>query len=507
MGCPVSCGKPDNPSFEQATSGPNLLRYDVNNPFMSLNPAQIDAAGSTHVFPLLYSYLFVPDEKGKLEPDLAEKWLFNPNSMQWTFKLRDDARFHDNRKVTSTDVKYSLEQMKHQEPELYSSIRQISLESDTSLTIHLKKADPHFPRKIWDCEILPHPGNGDLNYFDHPVGSGPFIFKSRLHNREIQLVANADYYNGRPSLDGVIFRYQPDREKAWVRLLGGKTDIAQEISPKNFEIIKQYEDRFFFDHYLLYYYTILLFNTHDPLFSDPTVRRALTLAIDRRYIVKSFLRGFGKVASGPMGINSPFHNPSVKALPYNPARASALLKAVGWRFNGTGNSLEKNGEPFCFTVLVSRESQVEKKVARFIQLCLNELGIKVRLRAVGFDDLKYRYIRNTQFQAVLTELHGIYRNPEYLRTLWSGNSEGESDAGCFTNPAVTQLIHKAMNEKNPEVQKQLFYEIDSLIAELQPGVFLYQKTAIDAMSKRFALPSPFNLEHHGIHRLKDASLR
>ena len=370
-----SCGKPGDTPGRKKLSNENVIRYDVNNSFISLNPTTIKASGSNNIFPLLYSYLFVPDSSGKLLPDLATKWVFDPEKLQWVIHLRSDAVFHNNKPVTSKDVKYSYENwIKNLRPTLNYVIERVSLLSDTALCLHLKKEDPLILQKIWDFEIIPHPDAGQIDYYNHPIGSGTFKFKERHADKEIHLEANIDYYKSRPSLDKVIFYYQFDKEKSWSRLLAGETDIAQEITPKNYKMIKQYQDRFYFDEYTLRYYTILLYNTYDPLFSNPKVRRALSLAIDREHIVDNILNGYGKVANGPMGIDSPYHNPDVKPLPFDPQKALALLKKSGWTYDSKIRSLRNKGKPFEFTLLVYKESQIEKKVARYIQLCLNDLG-------------------------------------------------------------------------------------------------------------------------------------
>jgi len=503
----VCCGKVDDTFDQKELSRGSVLRYDVNNSFTSLNPATVEASGSNHIFPLLYSYLFVPDSSGKLRPELAAKWSFDSQKLQWTIHLRKDALLHNNKPVTSKDVKYSYETwIKNFRPDLHLVINRISLLSDTALCIRLKKEDPLILEKIWDFEIFPYPDDGEIDYYNHPIGSGPFKFKERHTNKEIHLEANANYYNGRPSLDKIIFYYQPDKEKAWTRLLAGETDIAQEITPKNYAMIEQYKYRFYFDHYLLNYYTILLYNTYDPIFFDPKVRLALTLAIDRKHIVKDILNGYGKVANGPMGVNSPYHNSEVKPVDFDPQKAVALLKEGGWSHDGTSRLLYKAGKPFEFTIFVFKESQIEKKVARYIQLCLNDLGIKIHLKALAFEELKKKYFGNTEFQVVLTEFGGAYRNPEDLKDYWTGTN-GKAIAGCFEHPEVTRLIKEALEEKDQEKQKELFHKVDALITSLQPGTFLFQKTAIDAMSKRFSLPSPFSLTYEGIHRLRHAALR
>ena len=504
----LSCGKPESPSNENRHKNENILRYDVNLPFTSFNPTNVKFSGSNHIFPLLYSYLFIPDSNGRLRPDLATKWFFDPEKLQWTIYLRKDALFHNNQAVTSRDVKYSLDtRIKNSHLGLNLVIDRISLLSDTSLCIHLKREDPLILQKIWDSEIFPNPKDRKIDYYNHPIGSGPFKYKERHANQEIHLEANTDYYYGRPSLDKIIFYYQPDKEKMWIRLLVGDTDVAQEISPKNYEMIQQYKDRFYFDKYTLRYYTILLYNTYDRRFCDPKVRMALTHAIDREYIVKTILNGYGKVANGPMGVDSPYHNPEIKPIPFNPQIALALLKKAGWCYDTKTRCLYKDGKPFEFNLLVFKESQIEKKVARYIQLCLNDLGIRVRLHALAFEDIQRRYLRNNEFQAVLTELSGAYRYTEYLKTFWSNSTEGGSKAGCFEHPEVTYLIKKGFEEKDPKNQKAFLYKLDALIISLQPGTFLFQKTAIDVMSKRFRLPHRFSLTHEGIHSLRHADLR
>lgn len=501
-------GKPDVPYEQTSLPRGNELRYDVNAPFSSLNPAKVDFSGSTHVFPLLYSYLFIPGKNGKLLPDLALTWHYDRKIATWTIRIRRDAVFHNGRAVTPKDVVYSLiATMSGYHQSLAFSLHKIFISADNTISIQLKNDDPEFLKRIWDTAIIPKPGGADVDFFNHPIGSGPFKFKSRQGNLKVVLEANKDYYGGRPFVDKVIFVYQPDREKVWTRLLAGESDIAQEITPKNFEMLKQYKEKFYFDHYALHFFTILLFNTYDPLFSDPDVRRAITDMIDRNYIVKTILKGYGKIANGPMGVDSPFHNPEVKPLPFDPKKGMALLQRAGWSFDGTGRYLQKKNKPFEFTILVFKESQLDKKVARYIQLCLNDAGIKVNLQALEFEKLKRRYSKNTDFQAVLTEFNGAYRNPEYLDRIWVSDFGKKSSAGCFNNPEVSRLFKKGLEEKNMEKRKRIFYKIDEMISSLQPGTFLFQKTAIDAMSKRFQLPFPFSLTHQGIYRLRLATLK
>jgi peptide/nickel transport system substrate-binding protein len=506
----ASCERSDGVVSERTPAfNENILRYDVNAPFNSLNPTKVNCSGSTHIFPLLYSFLFVPNDKGELEPDLAIRWSYDSEKMQWIIHLRDDVIFHNRMHLTTKDVKYSFETLlKDRYSEFGSVIDRISLISDTSFCIHLKKEDPLILQKIWELQIIPYPENQEIDFNRLPIGSGPFRFKSRKEDQEVRLEANPDYYNGRPALDAIVFHYQPDRELAWIRLLKGETDISQEISFNNYEMTKYCEEKFYFDRYILPYYTILLYNTHDPLFSDTRVRMALTHAIDREYIVRKILKGSGKVANGPMGVESSYHNPKAEPLSYDPKKSLVLLERAGWSHQEANHYLYKSGKPFEFTIQIFRESQLDKDVAQYIRLCLDEIGIKVKVEELFYEELKSRYFRNNRFQAVLTEIDGTYDNREYLNMIWSPNLNGEGAiAGCFEHPEVTSLLKRASEAQTRAEKFAVFHQIEALIISLQPGTFLFQKEAINVMSKRFNLPSPFHLNYAGIYGLQFASLK
>ena len=471
----VSCDKAGNSSGPK-TLNENMLRIDTFGAFPTLNPKAYKLGSSGEIFPLLYSFLCVPDETGELKPDLAQSWIYDPKTFNWTITLRDNAFFHNKRPVTSEDVVYSLLcSLKNSDTSIMDLVHEITPVSDTSLLICLKKDDPEFMKKIWTLNIFPRSVDDSAKSSEeasHPVGSGPFQYASKTGKEKVVLTANKNYYLGQPTIDSVEFYYQPDREKSWTRLLEGQTDIAFELSPENFEIIKQYEDQFYFDHYTMHRYSILLYNTHDPLFSDPKVRQALTHAINRDYIVNDMLRGWGKVACGAMGIDSPYHNPAVVPLSYDPPKSLELLKQSGWRFDNKGHYLYKDNKLFKFILTVIKEFPMEQAIARYIKLCFNDIGIQMSVDAVSLDLIAEKYRRNNDFQAVLTEFTDGYRCPEWLKEFWTPCYFGKSAAGCFACPEVTNLIEQAFSQNDSAQKIKHLQKADKVIASLQPGTFL-----------------------------------
>jgi peptide/nickel transport system substrate-binding protein len=502
-----SCAKSDRSSPESGIQNENVLRIDIPEPFGSLDPVKGAQSGSTNIFPLLYSYLFVPNEAGQLEPDLATRWDYDAASFTWTIYLRDDALFHDGRRVTARDVEYSLSySLKSGRPHLFNLIDRITPLTDTSALIKLKGNGPDFPVKIWDAEIVPRPAESASGNPEHPVGSGPFKFNYRDGTREVGLTAYDDYYGGRPSLDGIVFTYESNGEKSWARLLSGKTDIGVRLSFKDYQMLKKYKDAFYFNELILNSYVILLFNTADPLFTDPNVRLALAYAVDKQTIVDRVFHGAATMAAGPAGVKSCWHNPELKPVPHNPRKSIEMLRHAGWTNGPDDHFLYRRGKAFEFAIMISEGHQVDRLVGEYLQLFLNGVGIKAHLSPLPHDELFRSYAYNNEFQAVLTRFGTLPRSPEVMAHIWSGLNGQKAGAGAFDHPRVAALLHQAARAQDPDWCMRLYQEADALIASLQPGLFLVHEIGLDVMSKRFRLPHHFSFEYSGESRLRHASL-
>jgi peptide/nickel transport system substrate-binding protein len=498
----VSCRDAPDRTRSSLASNRNILRLDVSIPLAPLNPAKTQWSFTNLATPLLYSHLCMPDGNGDLQPDLAVAWSHSPDHRTWTIRLRQDARFHDGTPVTAADVNASLEtKLRIFLPSLSAIVAEIKQKSVTEIEISLTRGVPDLMQRIWDHEIFPAT-RASLIDSSHPVGSGPFKFLSRDGERSLILEANTDYYGGRPALDGVVFTYIRNKEEIWTRMLAGATDAAQAIAPGNYEIMQQYGRRFYFDHYTMPYYAILLFNSAVPPFDDVRVRRALAMAVDRDLIIQRILRGYGRPAVGPMGVDSPFHDPNVSVPSYDPSQALELLAQSGWKRSEDGY-LQKDLQSFAFEMLVPAGRPTEQRVARHIQLALNDAGIRVRLRHLPYNDLIERYLHRDAYEAVLTEVKGVYRDLGLLEDLWASDADrSPMVGGGFSDRDVVGMIHTALAEKRPHARNRLLRTVDARITALHPGIFLYHKTSVDVLSRRFKLSHPFSLDYPGLFRLK-----
>jgi peptide/nickel transport system substrate-binding protein len=467
--------------------GTKVIRCDINAPFGSLNPLEDLQSGSGSIFQLLYSRIFDLSDSGELEPGLAVNWSYHQINHTWLIEIRNDVLFHNGHPVTSQDVIYSIrENVKRISHSLAPLIGEFRPLSRYSLEIVLNYDDPEFLFNLVSMLVVPSYFGDSDHPFTEPVGSGPFLYDYRIGDAEVGLVANPSYYGGRPSADRFIFYYQPS-EKSWARLLSGETDAARYLQPKDLEILQYYQDRITIISQVLPYYFLLLYNVNDLLFSDPLVRLAMAYAIDKEYMAGKYQTGHGTISIGPFAADSPFHNPALSAIPYDPHNAMELLRKAGWTYNPADQSLWKDGKRFEFSLFLFEGFRNHRKIAEYVSLCLNAIGIRIHLHAVPYDELLKRYVGNNRFQAVLTQFKGVSRNPRTLAKTWHpyfskmalADSPTDSDLSNMVN-----LIERAASEGNSATQKGLMYEIEGLFTSFQPATFLFHLTEVDVYSSR-----------------------
>ncbi len=489
LGILLARTKPEAAPAKGNNQDGKVFRFDVFVPLGSLVPKPGENSGTDFVFHFLYSYLFIMNESGQLEPDLATGWSYDKESFIWTIQIREGAQFHDGSPVTASDVVYSLRtDIEMILPSAHLVLDQITAINEQTIIIRLKKDDPAFLEKIWSFEIVKQPKPGGINDPMNPVGSGPFKFEYRTGNAEVGLTVNNNYYRGHPAIDRVVFYYQPDKEKSWARLLDGNTDLALGIEPQDYQIMEHYGDRFYFKATIDPFLILLLYNTNDTYLSDSRVRMALSFAINKQYIVRVILRGMGVVPLGNMGYYSSLDDQERKQIPYGPSTSIRLLREAGWTYDSRGLYLQKGGKPFELTILFMEANRLHESIARYVQLCLNDLGIKVHVQPLPFEELIQRYFRKADFQAVITEFADVQDASNHVLDNLLSLKGGQAGRDSFATPRITGIVNQISQESDPSRRKALLDELNSLLNSLQPATFLVQRTSLDVLSKRFILP-------------------
>ena len=457
---------------------------------------------------MIYNGLLKYDGDLNLVGDLAESWEVSPDGLTITFKLRKGVKWQDGAPFTAQDVMFTYQLMVDPKTptaygEDYKQVKKAEVPDD--YTFRVTYPQPFAPALgSWTLAILPkHLLEGqDLTKSPlarNPVGTGPFKFQEWRAGDKILLSYNPDYFEGRPYLNGYIFRVVPDMATMFLELKGGNID-RMGLTPQQYKRQTEYpkfQETFNKYKYVSFSYTYLGYNLEDQRFADRRVRQALTYAINKKEIVDGVLMGLGQEATGPYKPGTWFSNPDVPRFAYDPEKAKALLAEAGWRPNAEG-ILEKDGKPFEFTILTNQGNDLRVRTAEIIQRRLRDVGIVVKIRTVEWAAFIKEFIDKGRFEAVLLGWTTGQDPDSY--DIWNSSKTkpGELNFIHYNNPEVDRLLEEGRHTFDREKRRQAYFRFQEIIAEDQPYTFLFVPDALPTVSKRFRgiKPAPAGISYN-----------
>lgn len=476
----------------------------------TLIPALASDSASHEIASLVYNGLVKYNGDLQLVGDLAESWEISPDGLTITFNLRRGVRWHDGAPFTAQDVLFTYQVMVDPKtPTAYSGdYKQVQkAEVLDDYTFRVTYPQPFAPALgSWGLAILPKHllAGQDITRSPlarHPIGTGPYIFKSWQTQDRIMLTYNPDYFEGRPYLNGYISMVKPDQATIFLELKAGNID-RMGLTPLQYMRQTEYpkfQKMFNKFRYTAFAYTYLGYNLEDPKFKDVRVRQALTTAINKPEIIDGVLLGLGTPATGPYKPGTWFYNPDVPAFPFDPGKAKALLAAAGWRLNAQGIQ-EKEGQPFEFTILTNQGNEVRVRSAEIIQRRLREVGVLVNIRTVEWAAFLKEFIEKGRFEAVL--LGWTTGQDPDVYDIWhsSKTRPGELNFIRYNNPEVDDLLERGRHTFDQAKRKAYYFRFQEILAHDQPYTFLYVPDSLPAVSSRIhgIKPAPAGISYNFI---------
>ncbi|HEY5974301.1 MAG TPA: peptide-binding protein [Geobacteraceae bacterium] len=490
--------------------GDSLVEGTIGEP-STLVPLLASDASSHAVAGQVYNGLLKYDKNLQLTGDLADSWDVAPDGLTITFHLRRGVRWHDGQPFTTRDVLYTYRvTIDPKTPTAYAEdFKQVqSVTAPDPYTVRVTYAKPFAPALAsWGVAILPaHLLEGKeitkSELARHPVGTGPYRFKEWVAGQKVVLESNHDYFEGRPYIDRLIYRVIPDTSTMYMELKAGGLDLMN-LTPVQYS--RQTSNLEFLERFAKYRYpaaayTYLGYNLRNPLFTDQRVRQAITSAINKDELIHGVLFGMGQLAHGPFKPGTWAHNPNIKAFPYDPARAAALLAEAGWRERNGDGILVKNGKPFQFTILTNQGNDARLKTAQIIQFRLKKVGIDVKIRVIEWASLLTNFIDKGNFDALIMGWT-ITPDPD-LFDVWHSSKTGPKELNFigYKNAEVDRLIEDGRHTFDQEKRRRCYWRIQEIFAQEQPYTFLYVPDALPVVSARFRgiEPAPAGIGHNQI---------
>jgi peptide/nickel transport system substrate-binding protein len=488
IGC--SRQKAIEPADPQAVTYGSIGEPKKLLPMLASDGASGDIAG------LVFNGLVKYNPDLQLVGELAESFTVTPDCRQVDFALRPNVKWQDGAPFTAEDVRFTYQEMinpKVATPYRDDFERIKSLDVVDPLHVQVVYKEPFAPGVgSWGMGMIPkHLLEGkDLNTSEfnrNPIGTGPYKMKEWTTGQRIVLEANPDYFEGQPKVARYIYRIIPDSATMFLELKSGGLDFMG-LTPVQYQRqtsapwAANYFQKF---KYPSFSYTYLGYNLKDPRFADVRVRRAFTMAINRQSIIDGVLLGLGRVATGPFPPESWAYNPDVKPLLYDPEQAKALLAEAGWTDTNGDGLLDKNGQPFAFTILTNQGNDERKKTAEIIQRDLSAVGVKVEIRVLEWQAFLHDFIDKRKFEAIILGW-GLGRDPDAY-DIWHSSKTAESEFNfiSYKNPRVDQLLIDGRHTCDQARRQAIYRELHQIMNDEQPYTFLYYPDALPILHKRF----------------------
>jgi peptide/nickel transport system substrate-binding protein len=303
-------------------------------------------------------------------------------------------------------------------------------------------------------------------------------------DEKITVDANPQYFEGRPGLDGIIYRIIPEPALNEMEIYTRGVAYSG-ISPYEFKRMNKVP-------FLKVYsqpslgYTYIGYNFKNPLFQDKRIRQALTYAINREEIVQYVLYGLGVVATGPFPNHLWYCNPAVKPIPFDPEKARQLLAEAGWKEKNKDGVLTRDGKPFRFTLITNSGNDTRRDVGVIVQRQLREIGMDVTLEFYEWSVFLKDFINVKHFDACILGW-GLSVDPDAYEIWHSSQIEKGFNFVSYRNSEVDRLWEEGRREYNQEKRKQIYWRIHELIAEDQPYTFLFVPLGISILQNKFVL--------------------
>jgi peptide/nickel transport system substrate-binding protein len=324
-------------------------------------------------------------------------------------------------------------------------------------------------------------------FWTQPVGNGPYRYVRHVPKTMIELEANQDYYRGKPKIQKVILKFGGGTPLT--ELLSGNVDV---ISAFLSDVPKLRDDPRFRVYYKRTWYVGTIFWNHRfSLFSEPSIRRAVTMAINRRELARLLYYPDDVALFDGISTTFQYFNDDLpEPLPYDPQRTEQLLEEAGW-YDRDGNGVrEKGKQEFRFTAIVDKSIGLDlDKAAIFVQDQLKRVGIRMeihQLKRVGIrmEIQELQGALNTRFRS--GDFEAVFGKFQNSPVAFAGHLSilGENSPMGYENAEMIRLLNLAKNEPDLEKRKIIFQQIMPIYTVDIPMTILFPETKTLIAHKR-----------------------
>ncbi len=482
---------------EPAPAGPKgtLVRALSTFPNSLDLPQAAERNASTTAWQMYDSLVWIND-KGLIEPALAESWEVSEDGTEYTFQLRQDVTFHNGEPFNAGAVVFSWERASTGDFEYSHHWQEASLvEEIDDYTVKITTPEPNalFLSTVADNWAMIPPGYfqevGQDGFNEHPMGTGPFIFVEWVKGDHITMKANPNYWReGVPKIETVIFRPIPESATRVAAIQTGEVDIVHRLSSEeaqsllgveNVKVIKYPQAR-------IYYIAFNNLTTGlDQPTMDPKVRQAMNYAVDINTIIDALFDGFAKPAIGYVATDELGYD-NAEPFGYDPDKTRELLTEAGYP---DGFSMDMA----CPAGAYTHFEEVCEAVAGY----LGEVGIEVNLEIMEsghYWDLE----ANKELPPLFGDSWSAVGGEAYRRL--AGALGGvDSSYSAWYDEEIARLLDEIKVTIDQEARAELYKELQVYMRENPPFIYLYEPVTFEAVNTRVQNYKPRGAETYFLY--------
>jgi peptide/nickel transport system substrate-binding protein len=495
-GAPVS--EVDVPTLREASTSDAVSFH----PYLTTDSASSDYQG------LQYASGLIRRDENTLAfvPNLAERWDISADGLIYTFHLRHDLLWSDGEPLTAFDFEWTWTQINKPEndyPYLSNLDYITSYTAPDAWTIQVVIDEAFCPALEGADAVTPLPRHiwRDLNWTDpeaNPqimaptIGSGPYLLKEWVRSDYAIFEANPRYWRGKPQIERYIIRIVPEQEIAFTMLNSGEVDWAP-LDPAQYEQTKKSPNLNVYEWWLASgSWQYIGFNLRGDLFQDVRVRQAINYGIDKEAIIRVTMHGLAKRLYSTIVPTPPFFNPDVPHYDYDLAQAKELLRETGFL-----NRPATNGDkpPPIRLVYGPNGNTTRQAIAVIAQDALRDLGIECEVS--GYEWGAYlTLLKDADAWDMSIGGWSATLEPYWMRQIWEAAFIPDLNHIGFNDPHVEQLFQRAAHECDH--QPAIYNEIQYILADQSPYVFLFQNLSYTPINKRIkgVRPTPLGVSYN-----------
>jgi len=452
------------------------LRVGVSQGLVDADPHTTTLGSDIQILEQVYEGLARLDPKSlKIVPALAASWTTSDDGLVWTFKLRPGVTFHDGRKLSASDVKYSLDRILNPATKAMffsdlEPIDKVSTPDAQTVTVDLKRpysilttllASPPF------TAIVPNGSGGSLSA--KPNGTGPYSFTAQVPKTSVSLKAYPEYWAGKAKTKDLLFQVVPDQSALISALVSGQVDFITTVPMEQVKKL-QSNDRVQLIRYESAWVDEIGFNTAKKPFRDVRVRQAVALTLDKAAIAKAATFGLGKAADTMVAVSS--YEIAVKVPSRDLSRAKALLAEAGYPSGFSFDFAPCGGTAFPQMTRAGEEIASE----------LRAIGLTAKVTSQEPGVWVNSVVNEHSFDATICGLvNGLDPDERSYRYF---TSQGSNNFSQYKNAQVDNLLNQGRIEGDPNKRLSLYNQAWQILVDEAPWIALYQYPGLMAASPK-----------------------